>query len=237
MTARRLQLALSILSIGFALEGLAELYTALTPGATTPGETELFVLPTLLALVGLILVWVGRDEWSRVHGVRTQAAEAIYSASLLGAFVAIGIVFLLFEDPAIGTPVWVRLTFGAAVGSLVFGTFVTYAYLIHHLVSRPMRGVIYAALGWAVLISVAVAILFANGLPNVLTLASQPSLSVPPFLAPLDTLVSYLFVSFFLLLAANLEAQVAVARGVEAVPGLPGIPVHRTDTAQDTHRA
>jgi uncharacterized membrane protein YidH (DUF202 family) len=228
-TTRNLRISLTILSVGFAIEGFGEVYTHFTAGADSvhPGETVLFLLPLVLTVVGLGLVWVGRKEWNEVHQVRVRTANRVFVLSLLGGFVALGLLALLLTFPSLGTPTWARVLFGAAMGSLVFGTFVTYAYLVFHLVAVPTRAVVVGALVWAFVVSAAVAISIASDLPTVLSLATTDRLVIPAFVSPVDALLSYLFISYFLLLAAYVEAQVAVARGLVTVSREAGIPVTR----------
>ena len=58
-----LRISLTILSIGFAIEGAGELYSVVSQGRFKPGVNLLFVLPTVMTLAGLLFVWIGRHEW------------------------------------------------------------------------------------------------------------------------------------------------------------------------------
>jgi hypothetical protein len=215
---QNLRIALTILSIGFAAEGAAEVYTRLVPGASAPGAGVFYLLPLVLTGIGLIFVWVGREEWNDVHRGRVGSANRAFALSLLGAVVAGAVLALLVAVPSLGTPEWAALVFGAAVGSLVFGTFVTYAYLVFHLISNPARAAVALSLVWAFAISALVAVGIAGALPTILSIIQARTLTIPSFVAPIDALVSYLFVSYFLLLAAYIEAHVAVARGRPTAP-------------------
>jgi uncharacterized membrane protein YidH (DUF202 family) len=222
-----LRISLTVLSIGFAIEGIGELYTHFYGGGAAPGESILFVLPAVLTLLGLLFVWVGRREWNEVHLARVRTANQVFAASLLGGFVAVALVAALLTFPQWGVPGWAQAVFGAAVGSLVFGTFVTYAYLVFHLVGGAARGAVAVALIWALGVSVAVAITIAASLGTVLQMVKSESLVVPAFVTPVDAIISYLFVAYFLLLAAYIEAHVAVVRGLVDVPNSPHAPVTR----------
>ena len=224
---RNLRISLTILSVGFAFEGGGEVYTRYVGGATAPSVNLLYVLPVVLSLVGLLFVWVGREEWNELHRVRVSMASRVFAVSLLGGLVAAVDLGVLVADPALGTPPWAAALFGAAIGSLVFGTFVTYAYLVFHLTSNPGRTAVLVALAWAFVISVAVAVAIAAAMSTILSIVVHQTLSVPAFVAPVDYLVSYLFISYFLLLAAYIEAHVAVARGLATVPNVAGEPVTR----------
>lgn len=229
---RNLRIALTVLSIGFALEGIEELYSFLTSGTPVPGASLLFILPLILAVLGLVFVWVGRDEWNDVHRVRARTAGHVFTLSILGGFVAAGVVALLIAVPSIGTPPWAQGLFGAAFGSLVFGTFVVYAYLVFHLVTTWARVAVVLALVWAFVVSVAVSAVLASNLTTILVLINNRTVEIPAFVAPVDLLISYLFVSYFLLLTAYIEAHVAVARGMVTVSSQPGVPVIRNPASK-----
>jgi hypothetical protein len=205
------RISLTILSLGFAIEGGAELYSFVSRGAYHPGVSILFVLPSLMTLFGLLFVWIGQHEWNELHRSRVRQAHVVFGFSLLGAVVAGAVVGVLLTEPSWGSPLWARGLFGAAVGSLVLGTFVTYALLVFHLVPRPSKALLLASIVWALLVAGLVAAAMGANLPTVLGLVAHRSLSVPTFIGPVDSLASYLFVSYFLLLAAYLEAHRAIA--------------------------
>jgi uncharacterized membrane protein YidH (DUF202 family) len=215
-----LRVSLSILSAGFGIEGGSELASFASRGSFQPGPNLLFVLPALMTLLGLLFVWIGRHEWNMVHHDRVRSAHIVFGLSLLGGVVAGAVVGALVAFPQLGTPAWASLAFGAAIGSLVLGTFVTYVLLVFHLVARPSQLALFASLAWALFISVLVANAFAAHCGEIVSLAVHRTLTVPTFFSSVDTLTSYLFVSYFLLLAAYLVAHGTVARG----PG-PGDPM------------
>ncbi len=208
-----LRLSLTILSLGFGIEGAGELYAVLSRGAFRPGVNLLFVLPLAMTLAGLLFVWVGQHEWNELHRSRVRQAHRIFGLSLLGAAVGGAVVAFLAAEPALGSPLWAEATFGAAVGSLVLGTFVTYALLVFHLVRRPSQAILLASIGWALLISAFVGGAMAVNLSTVLALIGRRAFTMPAFLGPVDSLASYLFVSYFLLLAAYLNAHRTVIGG------------------------
>jgi uncharacterized membrane protein YidH (DUF202 family) len=214
MSLRRLRIALAVLSVGFAFEGIGELYTFLTPGAASPGETALFLVPAILALVGVILMWAGRDGWTGFHRARAAAASRVFGASLLSGLIAAAMVAGLILWPSPSVPWWAPIVFGGAIGGLVLGTTATYSYLLYDLVSRPMKAVLLAAIAWTLGVSIVLAWALAANLGSVLALLVGGQLTVPSFVPLIDRLLSYLFVPFFLLLAAALEAQYSAARTI-----------------------
>ena len=213
MTRGNLRVALTVLSVGFALEGLGELYTLLTPGSTRVGPGLLFVLPGVLAVVGLGLMWAARREWTDIQWSSARAASHVFLASVTGGIAAAGVIAVLLYDPALGVPWWAPLLFGAAIAGFVWGTTVTYAYLLYDLLSGPTRGLLTVGMAWALLVAAIAGTELAGNLPTVLELVSQRRLTIPAFIAPVDATLAWLFVSFFALLVASIQAQVSVARG------------------------
>lgn len=217
-----LRVSLTILSLGFGIEGAGELYSFVSHGAYRPGVSLLFVLPVAMTLAGLLFVWVGRHEWNELHRARVRTAHRIFGGSLIGAVVAGGVVGALVALPALGVPLWAEVVFGAAVGSLLLGTFVTYALLVFHLVAPPGRAALLASILWALIVAGFVGAALASNLPELVSLAQARSATVPNFLGPVGSLSSYLFVSYFLLLAVYLDAHRTVARGNAPSPPAAG---------------
>lgn len=206
-----LRLSLTIFSIGFAIEGSGELYSVITGGRYKPGVNLLFLIPVAMTLVGLLFVWIGRHEWGELHRDRVRQAHQVFALSVLGGVVAAGILALLVGVPALGVPLWAEIVFGAAAGSLVLGTFVTYVYLVFHLVGPVSRGALSATIAWSLVVSGLIGATIAANLRPIVALVQHRQALVPGFVTPLDSLSSYLFLSYFLLLIAYLDAHRRVA--------------------------
>jgi hypothetical protein len=209
-----LRVSLTILSVGFAIEGSGELYSFVSHGAFQPGVNLLFILPVAMTLAGLLFVWVGQHEWNELHRSRVRAAHMVFGLSLLGGGIGAATVGTLAAYPGLGTPLWAQVLFGASVGSVVLGTFITYVYLVFHLVPRPSQAALVGSIGWAIVVAAFIGASMASNLRTVIGLAATRNFSVPTFIGPVDVLASYLFVSYFLLLAAYLDAHRTVARGL-----------------------
>ena len=208
-----LRVSLSILSVGFAVEGLGDAYSFVSHGQFRPGSSLLVVLPAVVTLAGLLFVWIGRHEWDELHRQRVRRAHHAFGASLLGALAAAAVVATLYLLPGLGVPPAAEAVFGAAIAALVFGTFLTYVLLVFHLVGRPSRAVLVVAALWAAAIAALVGLLLAQHLPTILGLVRDRRPSVPAFVSPIDALASYLFFSYFLLFAAYVDAHRVVAAG------------------------
>jgi hypothetical protein len=216
-----LRISLTILSVGFAIEGAGEAYSLLSSGAFLPGTSLVFLASTVVTLLGLLFLFLGRHEWNEMHHSRAARTNQIFGASLAGGVIAVAEVAVLAYYPSIGTPVWAEVLFGAALASLVLGTFVTYAYLVFHLVRTPSRIVLVASALWALAVSAYIGRVLAGDLPAILTAVGARSLTVDQLLSPIDYLASYLFISYFLLFAAYLDAHSVVARGLPPPAGRP----------------
>ncbi len=220
-----LRVCLTILSLGFAIEGFGELYSFLSKGSFHPGVSLLFALPIVMTLAGLLFVWIGRHEWNELHRSRVRSAHLVFGLSLLGGVVGGAVVGVLYLEPGLGVPGWAKVLFGASLGSLILGTFVTYVVLVFHLVPHRGQVVLLASIAWALVVSTLIGVALGENLTTVMTLLSTRTLGVPQFVAPVNSIDSYLFVSYFLLLAAYVDAHRTVARGPPGgAPAAPAAP-------------
>jgi hypothetical protein len=207
-----LRISLTILSAGFAVEGAAEVYSLLTAGSFLPGTSLLFLLPALVTLLGLLFLLIGRHEWDDLHRARIRRANLIFGLSLLAGFVAGIEVAVLTVYSVTSPPLWASIVFGMAAGSFLLGTFVTYAQLVFHLVTRPSKVALVASSLWALIVSALIGQTLAADLPSILATIGAHSFSIGYLVSPVDYLASFLFVSYFLLLGAYVDAHVTVAR-------------------------
>jgi hypothetical protein len=213
-----LRVSLTILSVGFAVEGGAELYSLLTAGAFLPGTSLFFLVPAAATLLGLLFLLIGKHEWGDVHQARVRRTNRLFGLSLAAAFVAAVELAVLAAYPSLGLPLWATVLFGTAVAGFLFGTFLTYAQLVAHLVSRPSKAALVVATVWALGVSVFIGAALASDLPTILTAIATRSFSIAYLVSPVDYLASFLFVSYFLLLGAYVDAHLTVARRRERWP-------------------
>jgi hypothetical protein len=208
-----LRISLTILSIGFAVEGIAELYSLTTQGALLPGTSVIFLLPAVFTILGLLFILVGKHEWDEIQQNRIHRANAVFEVSLLAGVLGFLELAGLALYPSFGTPWWTEVLFGGLLGGFVLGTFVTYGLIVFHLVHKPSKVALVAAMVWALGVSALIGVALATDLPAILALIAARSLAFESLAAPIDYLVSFLFLSYFLLLAAYLDAHLTVARG------------------------
>ena len=208
-----LRISLTVLSIGFALEGAVEVYSLMTAGAFWPATSLIFLLPALATLLGLLFLLVGKHQWDETHRHRVQTANTVFEASVLAAALAVVELATLSAFPAVGIPVWSQILFGGLVAGFVLGTFVTYGLLVFHLVHAPSKVALVAAMLWAWIVATLIGAAVAVELPSILGLIATRSLSFESLVAPVDYMLSFLFLSYFLLLGAYVDAHVTVARG------------------------
>ena len=144
-----LRISLTILTVGFAVEGGGEAYSLLTAGSFLPGTSLLFLFPAIITLLGLLFILVGRHEWDELHRARVRQANLIFGLSVLAGVVAAIAVALLAYYPSLGVPLWAEILFGVATAAFVLGTFVTYAQLVFHLVRRPSKAALIVSIVWS----------------------------------------------------------------------------------------
>ncbi|MFZ0891872.1 MAG: hypothetical protein WB778_10215 [Thermoplasmata archaeon] len=212
-----LRISLTILTLGFGVEGGGEAYSLLTQGSFLPGTSLLFLFPAIMTLLGLLFILVGRHEWDEIHQARVFQANLIFGLSILAGVIA-GVELGFLAYYGLGAPLWAELLFGSSVGAFVLGTFVTYAQLVFHLVRRPSKAALVAAIAWALIISALIGESLAASLATILGLIDARSFSVGALIGPIDFLGSFLFVSYFLLLIAYMDAHLTVAKGLTKAP-------------------
>lgn len=207
-----IRISLTILSVGFAVEGGAEVYSLLSAGSFLPGTSLLFLFPAVVTLLGMLFLLIGRHQWDEIHRARIRRANLIFGLSLLAGCVAVVEVVALAAYPYLGAPLWAAVIFGAAVGAFLLGTFLTYAQLVFHLVTLPSKVALVASSLWALLVSAFIAATLAADLPSILATIGAHSFSIEYLISPVDYLASFLFLSYFLLLGAYVDAHITVAR-------------------------
>lgn len=228
MSRRNLEVALTVLSIGFGLDGFASLYALVHPRGSIFAGGAFLALPLILGLVGFLFARIGRNEWGLADAKRARDAALIFGASLLGVAVGLGTPLLLTLAGLPGAAQWAPAAVGVAGAVLVIGFVASYVFLLLDLVPAPGRVVLGVALTWASGVAVMVGLLLARNVGPLVSLISQPGLQIPPPLAQVDHVLSFLCVTFLLLFAVSVGALVAVARGRIAVPSSRGAAIART---------
>jgi hypothetical protein len=210
--ARNIRVSLSILTVGFAVEGAGGAYSVLGGRSLVPMTSFLLLLPVTMTLVGLLFLAIGRHEWGEVHEARVHRSNVIFGLSLLAGVVAATEAGALAAYPSFGIPLWAVLLFGAATGSFLLGTFVTYAHLVFHMVTTPSKVALVASAVWALAISTFIGETLAADLPSIVGLIEARSFALEGLASPVGYLASFLFVSYFLLLGAYVDAHLTVTR-------------------------
>ena len=209
-----LRLSLTIFSVGFAVEGTLDAYHAVSGSSRLLSGGLLFLVATVATLLGLLFLWVGRFEWSELHQRHARRIRGSFVVTLaLAAAAAVPVAYFLAGRG--GTPPsWLDRGTAATVAGTLFFSFLTYALVPYHLVAGVGKATLWAA----VLASVPVAVLVGQSVTQNFgsTLQNVPvgAMSAAGFVDPLLRLLSWLFVSYFLLLLAFLDAHRRVVRGL-----------------------
>jgi uncharacterized membrane protein YidH (DUF202 family) len=209
-----LRASLAVFSIGFAIEGIGELYAWVTQSTQLPSAGWLLAVGPAFTVLGLLFLWIGRHEWNELHHQRVKHAHRAFGLALLSLIAAaapLGYYTALSSSPP---PLWIQYEFGAAVGSLLLFSFVTYLLVVYHLLGAPGRWTVLASLIWAIGISGWAGLTIGGDLSSYIVWARSGSLNIGGLAGPLTGILAYFFLSYFLLFAAYADAHRRVARGV-----------------------
>ncbi len=212
--APNLRLSLTIFSVGFAIESGVDLYHVLTGTVQLIAGSSLFLVGTVATVLGLLFLWIGRHEWNEVHVQRVRHAHLAFATSVVLAAAAVGpAAYYGYVSPD-ALPWWLGAEVGAAVAISLLVTVWMYIVIVYHLVAWPGK----AILGLSLFVAVPVAVLFGQSiminLPSYLHSATSSPMGVLPLVEPALNLLSWLFASYVLLLAAFADAHRRVARGL-----------------------
>lgn len=209
-----LRISLTIFSLGFALEAGVDLFHVLTGSTTLIAGGSLFLLGAVATVLGLLFLWVGRHEWNELHRQRVRHAHLTFVGVLvLGAAAAAPPAYFAYANPT-RLPAWLGPEVGAAVALSLLVTVAMYVVVVLHLVGPAGKAVLALALLTAVPVSYYIGLDVARDLPKYIAAATAGPTGVLPIAEPVLGLFSWLFASYFFLLAAFAEAHHRVARGL-----------------------
>jgi uncharacterized membrane protein YidH (DUF202 family) len=225
--APNLRLSLTIFTIGFFIEAGVNAYDILTGSSKgTTGET-LFLIGVVATLLGVLFLTLGRHEWNELHHQRVHHAHVTLLVTvLLGAAAAAPVAYYAYMT-GVAIPSWLAYEVGAAVAGSLFFSFILYAIIVYHLLSRTGRAVLILALVAAVPVVGVVGYHISGGLPTYLTTVRSSPTKLAALIEPVVAYLSYMFLAYALFAVAYLDAHRRVARGLEppVVDGTPtGVP-------------
>jgi hypothetical protein len=181
-------------------------------------------LGPLLAVIGLLVLWVGRREWSRVSGHGLLGISVAVGLSGAGLAGVLGLVGWYAYEGATSFPILALWGFGFAVWATLFLTFAAFALIAYEPSGGGGRLLIIAGLVWAAVITGWIAAVLAHEIGSILQAAELRTMNVGPITGPVTALEGYLAPAYFLLLFGYLDA---IRR---AVPG--SVKQGRVPTAQ-----
>jgi hypothetical protein len=214
-----LRLSLTIFKIGFAAESASGFAALLSNSSQLPVHGLLIVLSPVFTALGILLLWIGRHEWSDRHRTRVGHANLAFAVSLVAIALAAAPIVYLTAVGAPSSPGWLSIEFGVAVAVVFAITFVTYALVASHLVGRFGEIAMGLGLTWAILVSAVIGFVLSAQLDPIVRTVANRSVSIGPIVNPitlLDALLAFSYLAFFL---AFVDAHYRVAKGITPDPG------------------
>jgi hypothetical protein len=218
-----LRAVLLVLAIGFAVEAAGSAYLYIG-GSFAFGAAGVFLgLGPLCALLGVLILWVGRRQWSLVSGSRLHSADVAFGLSVLAMAAMLGLVGWYAYEGASSLPGPLLMGFALAAWAALFLTFATFALIVRDLSGIGGRILLGVGLAWAAGVSAWMAVGLASETGPILRILETHSMQVAPVVDPVAGITGYLAPTYVLLLAAYLAAL----RRVRAPPipsGRPSAP-------------
>jgi hypothetical protein len=209
-----LRVSLTVFKIGFAVESASGFAALFTNSTQLPFHGAVVLLSPVFSGLGILFLWVGREEWNQLHRSRVTHTNRAFGVTLLAAALAAAPIAYLTAVGAPQPPWWLGIEFGIAV-ALIFGfTFVTYALLAAHLVGRLGEIAMGVGLAWSLILSGAIGLVLAGQLHPIVQTISSRSLAISSIFDPitlLNALLAFSYLAFFL---AFTDAHYRVAVGL-----------------------
>jgi uncharacterized membrane protein YidH (DUF202 family) len=214
-----LRSVLAILAAGLAVEGIVSLFLYLGGGFSFAVAGVILGLGPILALVGLLILWVGRSRWNQIAGQGLHAADVAFGASFLAMAAVAGIVGWYAYLGASTIPPLSLMAFGLAVGASLFLTFATFALIAYGLSGAFGRVSLGLGLTWAAGVSAWLGLVLAQEIRPILQTVESRSMNIGPLSTPVIPLELYLAPAYVLILIAYLDA---IRRTSPRPAGTPG---------------
>lgn len=212
-----LRIALLVFLIGFAVEAVGSFYQWVTHAAALPFGGALLYLPIVFTLVGLVFLTIGRHEWDELHKRRVAHARRLFLVAIvLGAIAAAAVAYYVDVAPTAQQPATLAPFVAIAAAAAYFTSYLLYAVLAAHLLRPVVWAVLGGAMLWAAYVAYELAVTVDDQFPTYLAVLRDHTASLAGLTAPLDTILSTMFVTYFLLVIAFADAHRRVALGREA---------------------
>ncbi len=229
-----LRLALSIFTIGFAIEAGVNAYDLIVGSSKgTTGEI-LFLIGVVATLLGILFLTLGRHEWNELHHARVRHAHLTFLTVILLAVAAAGPVAYYAYNSSVAIPSWLAYEVGAAVAASLFFSFILYAVIVYHLLGRLGRGILVAALVAAVPVVAFVGNLIAGHILTYLATVRSSPTKLAALVEPVASYLSYMFLAYALFAVAFINAHARVARGLDPSASEGGPPAAKASPPRPT---
>lgn len=200
-----LRAVLIILAGGLLVEALGSLYLYLGGGYAFGVEGVILGLGPILALAGLLILYIGRRQWNVVAGRGVHAANIAFVLSLVALVAVLGLVGWFVYNGTSTMPAFDAAGLGLAVwASLVF-TVATFALIAYDHAGTTGKVLLVLGVAWAAAVSAWIALILAQEMGLVLRTIELHSMSVGPVIAPVIPVEGYLTPAYFLLAIGYVE--------------------------------
>ena len=222
----KLRLTLAILTIGFAIEGAMEAYAYVSRSYRLPYAALIFILGPFITLAGILVLWMGRNQWNDLLSRRFRHAHRAFGLSFVA--LVVGAATLVWSSYGSVAPIswWVSWAFGAALMASLFLTFATYVLLALHLTAWVGKTLLLLALGWAAVVSFWMGQVLAQDFGAIIQDFQTRTLADGSLNASVAGLGSYFALTYALLIIAYLDAfrrVPAVSRKLASVSVAPPV--------------
>jgi hypothetical protein len=202
-----LRVVLAILAAGIAVEGFVSLFLYLGGGFTVGIAGLILGLGPILALAGLLILWVGRRQWNLVSGGGVQSADIAFGLSLVALVGVLGLIGWFAYTHAATLPPVGMWAFGWAVWGSLFFSFATFALIAYDLAGVVGKISVLGSLTWAAVISAWLSLVLAGEIGPILRAVEFHTLNVVPLATPVIPLEGYVAPVYLLILVAYLDAM------------------------------
>jgi hypothetical protein len=215
--------AIPALVVGFLLEALTEVYQFATRGSPVSSSSLGYYVSLATTILGFYFLWRGLHEWNRAGprpvapGSRRSLREPL--AILCGGVAAAAGWDILLGQVGHGdTPAPLAWVVGGVMVLAVGSFFLSLARRAAPFQGAPGRALGWAAFGWSLATSVVAGLVLGQGIVGLFVdfFTSWPKLIVS--LAPFIGAIAPLFVAFFLVTAAYVDAYPRAPDRATATP-------------------
>jgi uncharacterized membrane protein YidH (DUF202 family) len=202
----KLRLTLAILTIGFAIEGAMEAYAYVSRSYRLPYAAVIFILGPFVTLAGILVLWMGRNQWNDLLSRRFRHAHRTFGLSLVALVAGVGLLGWSSYGSAAPVSWWVSWGFGAALMASLFLSFATYVLLALHLTGWVGKALLLLALGWAAVVSFWMGQVLAQDFGAIIRDLQTRTLANGSLNATVAGFGSYFALTYALLIIAYLDA-------------------------------